>query len=1183
MTKQKKFLTCDGNQAAAHISYMFSEVAAIYPITPSSTMAEYVDEWAAAGRKNIFGETVMVQEMQSEGGAAGAVHGSLQAGALTTTYTASQGLLLMIPNMYKIAGELLPCVFHVSARTLASHALCIFGDHQDVMSARQTGFAMLAEGSVQEVMDLAGVAHLATIKSRVPFVNFFDGFRTSHEIQKIEALENEDLAPLIDQKALAEFRARALNPEHPVARGMAENPDHFFQHRESANSYYEAVPAIVEEYMNEISKITGRKHGLFDYYGAEDAERVIIAMGSVTEATREAIDYLMAKGEKVGLVSVHLYRPFSAKHFLAAVPKTAKRIAVLDRTKEPGANGEPLYLDVKDCFYGQENAPIIVGGRYGLGSKDTTPAQILSVYENLALPMPKNHFTIGIVDDVTFTSLPQKEEIALGGEGMFEAKFYGLGADGTVGANKNSVKIIGDNTDKYCQAYFSYDSKKSGGFTCSHLRFGDHPIRSTYLVNTPNFVACHVQAYLRMYDVTRGLRENGTFLLNTVWSEEELVKHLPNRVKRYFAQKHITVYYINATQIAIEIGLGNRTNTILQSAFFRITGVIPVDLAIEQMKKFIVKSYGKKGEDVVNKNYAAVDRGGEYRQLTVDPAWANLPDDEVVANNDPAFINEVVRPINAQDGDLLKVSAFKGIEDGTWEQGTAKYEKRGVAAFVPVWNEANCIQCNQCAYVCPHASIRPFVLNDEEQKGANFPMIDVKAPASMKGMKFRMQVDVLDCLGCGNCADVCPGFKGNKALSMVPLEGQLPEAANWTYCVDNVSSKQHLVDIKSNVKNSQFATPLFEFSGACAGCGETPYVKLISQLFGDREMVANATGCSSIYSGSVPSTPYTTNEKGQGPAWANSLFEDFCEFGLGMELANEKMRARLTRLMNEIISDEKAPAEAKEVLSAWIANQNDADKTKELAPQVIAVAEQGIANGCPLCAQIKEMSNFLVKRSQWIIGGDGASYDIGYGGLDHVIASGKNVNILVLDTEVYSNTGGQSSKATPVGAIAKFAAAGKRVRKKDLGLMATTYGYVYVAQIAMGADQAQTLKAIREAEAYDGPSLIIAYAPCINHGLKKGMGKSQAEEKEAVACGYWHLWRYNPALEAEGKNPFTLDSKEPDWSKFQDFLKGEVRFASVMKQYPQEAAELFAAAEENAKWRLRSYKRMAAENWSEEA
>ena len=1182
MAKEKKFITCDGNEAAAHISYMFSEVAAIYPITPSSTMAEHVDEWAAAGRKNIFGETVMVQEMQSEAGAAGAVHGSLQAGALTTTYTASQGLLLMIPNMYKIAGELLPCVFHVSARTLASHALCIFGDHQDVMSCRQTGFAMLAEGSVQEVMDLAGVAHLSTIKSRVPFINFFDGFRTSHEIQKIEKLENEDLAPLIDQKALAEFRARALNPMKPVARGMAENPDHFFQHRESSNSFYEAVPAIVEEYMNEISKITGRKYGLFDYYGAEDAERVIIAMGSVTEAAREAIDYLTAKGEKVGLVSVHLYRPFSAKHFLAAVPKTAKRIAVLDRTKEPGANGEPLYLDVKDSFYGVENAPLIVGGRYGLGSKDTTPAQILAVYENLAMAMPKNQFTIGIEDDVTFTSLPKKEEIALGGEGMFEAKFYGLGADGTVGANKNSVKIIGDNTNKYCQAYFAYDSKKSGGFTCSHLRFGDHPIRSTYLVNTPNFVACHVQAYLHMYDVTRGLRENGTFLLNTIWEGEDLAKNLPNNVKRYFAQKNITVYYINATKIAQEIGLGNRTNTILQSAFFRITGVIPVDLAIEQMKKFIVKSYGKKGEDVVNKNYAAVDRGGEYHQLTVDPAWANLPVDEKGTNNDPVFINEVVRPINAQDGDLLKVSAFKGIEDGTWHQGTAKYEKRGVAAFVPVWNEANCIQCNQCAYVCPHAAIRPFVLDEEELKGANFATIAVKAPAAMKGMAFRMQVDVMDCLGCGNCADVCPGFKGNKALSMVPLESQESEAANWDYCVANVKSKQALVDIKSNVKNSQFATPLFEFSGACSGCGETPYVKLISQLFGDREMVANATGCSSIYSGSVPSTPYTTNEKGHGPAWANSLFEDFCEFGLGMELANEKMCARIQKAMEAAIASEETPAEYKEIFQAWIENQNDADKTKELAGKIIPMVEAA-KDKCPNCATIAELAHFLVKRSQWIIGGDGASYDIGYGGLDHVIASGKNVNILVLDTEVYSNTGGQSSKATPVGAIAKFAASGKRVRKKDLGLMATTYGYVYVAQIAMGADQAQTLKALREAEAYDGPSLIIAYAPCINHGLKKGMGKSQAEEKAAVECGYWHLWRYNPALEAEGKNPFTLDSKEPDWSKFQDFLKGEVRFASVMKQYPAEAAELFQAAEDNAKWRLRSYKRLAAENWDVEA
>ena len=1181
MAKEKKFMTCDGNQAAAHISYMFTEVAAIYPITPSSTMAEHVDEWAAAGRKNIFGETVLVQEMQSEAGAAGAVHGSLQAGALTTTYTASQGLLLMIPNMYKIAGELLPGVFHVSARTLASHTLCIFGDHQDVMATRQTGFAMLCEGSVQEVMDLAAVAHLSAIKGRVPFVNFFDGFRTSHEIQKVEALDQEDLKPLVDMEALDGFRRRAMNPDKPVTRGTAENPDVFFQHRESCNDYYTAVPAIVEDYMNKISDLTGRKYGLFDYYGAKDADRVIIAMGSVTEAIRETIDHLTEQGEKVGLVAVHLYRPFSAKHFLAAVPSTAKRIAVLDRTKEPGAVGEPLYLDVKDCFYGAENAPLIVGGRYGLGSKDTTPAQILAVYENLSLPMPKNQFTIGIEDDVTFASLPQKEEIALGGEGLFQAKFYGLGADGTVGANKNSVKIIGDNTDKHCQAYFSYDSKKSGGFTCSHLRFGDQPIRSTYLVTTPNFVACHVQAYLHMYDVTRGLQKNGTFLLNTVWEGEELAKNLPNKVKKYFADNNITVYYINATKIAQEIGLGNRTNTILQSAFFRITGVIPVELAVEQMKKFIVKSYGRKGEDVVNKNYQAVDRGSEYKQLAVDPEWSNLAVENDFDDKAPAFINEVVRPINAQNGDLLPVSAFRGREDGTWDAGTAAYEKRGVATFVPVWNAANCIQCNKCALVCPHAAIRPFLMNEEEAAASPFAEAD-KLPAmgkTLAGLKFVQAVDVMDCLGCGNCADVCPGKKGEKALTMVALEEQVENQKLWDYCVTSVKTKQELVDIKSNVKNSQFATPLFEFSGACSGCGETPYVKLISQLFGDREMVANATGCSSIYSASVPSTPYTTNEKGHGPAWANSLFEDFCEFGLGMTIADEKMRDRVTGFVQDAIACESVSADVKALYQEWLDNKNDGDRSRELSDKIMAAIENS-DNECD--KKVKSLGQYLVKRSQWIIGGDGASYDIGFGGLDHVIASGKNVNILVIDTEVYSNTGGQASKATPLGAIAKFAAAGKRIRKKDLGLIASTYGYVYVAQVAMGASDAQCLKAFREAEAYDGPSIIIAYAPCINHGLKVGMGKSQAEEAKAVECGYWHLWRYNPELEKEGKNPFTLDSKEPNWDNFENFLKGEVRYASVMKQYPEEAEQLFAAAKENAQWRYNNYRRLARQQWGVE-
>ncbi|BCS86387.1 MULTISPECIES: pyruvate:ferredoxin (flavodoxin) oxidoreductase [Prevotella] len=1187
MAKEKKFITCDGNTAAAQVSYMFTEVAAIYPITPSSPMAEHVDEWAAKGRKNLMGQTVSVQEMESEGGAAGAVHGSLQAGALTTTFTASQGLLLMIPNMYKIAGELLPCVFDVSARTLASHSLCIFGDHQDVMACRQTGFAMFCSGSVQEVMDLTAVPHLATLKTCVPFINFFDGFRTSHEYHKIEEIDQEAIRELVDPEDIKRFRDRALSPERPVTRGTAENPETFFTHREASNEYYDRVPAVVEDYLGKISSITGREYHLFNYYGAKDAEDVIILMGSATEAAREAIDFLVKQGKKVGMVSVHLYRPFSVDFLKKTLPATVKRIAVLDRTKEPGAEGEPLYLDVKSALYNDERKPIIVGGRYGLGSSDTTPAKIIAVFKNLELPEPKNHFTVGIVDDVTFTSLPEEEEIPMGGDTLYEAKFYGLGADGTVGANKNSVQIIGNNTNKYCQAYFSYDSKKSGGFTCSHLRFGDEPIHSTYQVNTPNFVACHVQAYLHMYDVTRGLRDNGTFLLNTIFEGDELANFIPNKVKAYFAKHNIKVYYINATKIAQEIGLGNRTNTILQSAFFRITEVIPLDLAVEQMKAFIVKSYSKKGQDVVDKNFGAVEHGNEYKELAVDPAWANLADDSAKEDNAPAFIKELVRPINGQSGDLLKVSDFvkHGTADGTWQNGSSAFEKRGVEAFVPVWNSENCIQCNKCAYSCPHAAIRPFVLDENEAKGFDGTTLEIKAPKSLVGMQFRIEVSVLDCLGCSNCADVCPGKKGEKALTMIPFNIDRPEmikeAKNWEYLVKNVKSKQHLVDIKQSAKNSQFAQPLFEFSGACSGCGETPYVKLVSQLYGDREMIANATGCSSIYSASIPATPYTTNAEGQGPAFDNSLFEDFCEFGLGMTMGNKKMRERIVKLLNDAIEN-GATEEFKAAAEKWIEAKDDADGSKAAAAELKPLIAKGAEAGCEICSELKTLDHYLVKRSQWIIGGDGASYDIGYGGLDHVLASGEDVNILVLDTEVYSNTGGQSSKATPLGAIAQFAAQGKRICKKDLGLMQATYGYVYVAQIAMGADNAQTLKAIREAEAYPGPSLIIAYSPCINHGLKRGgMGRSQREEELAVECGYWHLWRFNPQLADEGKNPFILDSKEPNWTNFRDFLLGEVRYMSVQKAYPNEADELFAQAEKMAKRRYQSYVRKSQEDWSE--
>ena len=1170
--RTKKFITCDGNQAASHVAYMFSEVACIYPITPSSTMAEYIDEWAADGLKNIFGETVRVVEMQSEGGAAGALHGALQTGALATTYTASQGLLLMIPNMYKIAGELLPGVFHVSARTLAAHALSIFGDHSDIYACRQTGFAFLASGSVQEIMDLAGVAHLTSIKSRIPFVHFFDGFRSSHEVQKVEMTEMDDMKKLIDWDALKSFRNNALNPEHPVMRGTAQNPDIFFQAKEAINTFYEPVPDIVNSYMAEITKLTGREYKPFTFYGDPDAEHIIIAMGSVTDTTKEVIDYLRAKGEKVGLITVHLYRPFSSKYFFNVCPKSAKKITVLDRTKEPGSPGEPLYLDVKDMFYTRDERPLIIGGRYGLSSKDTTPSQILSVFENMKLKEPKNLFTVGIVDDVTFTSLPVLPDINVALPGTYSAKFYGLGADGTVGANKNSIKIIGETTDKYCQAYFAYDSKKSGGITISHLRFGDKPIRSPYYVNTPDFVACHVPSYLDKYDMLKGMKKDGTFLLNSIWDAEETKQRLPDHMKKYLAENNINFYIINATSIAEELGLGSRTNTIMQAAFFKVANVIPYEKAESEMKKFIYKSYGRKGEEVVNMNYTAVDRGSNVTRVEIPAEWAKIEVKKQKDNRDiPEFIHEVMEPINALKGDDLPVSAFIGREDGTFPSGTSAYEKRGIAVNVPEWQSENCIQCNQCSYVCPHAAIRPFLLTEEELAKAPEGTKTIQGiPGALKAYKFRIQVSVLDCTGCSNCADVCPSKI--KSLVMKPLETQLGEVDRFAYMNDKVGYKDFVVDKFVNVKNSQFSQPLFEFSGACAGCGETPYLKSITQLFGDRMIASNATGCSSIYSGSAPSMPYTHNKMGRGPAWANSLFEDNAEYGYGLALGANKLRERIELRMKDAIAGGSVGAGTKAAFEGWLQDKDNAEASRVASANVIEACGKEKSD---VTEEILSLRQYLIKKSHWIIGGDGWAYDIGYGGLDHVLASGEDINVIVLDTEVYSNTGGQASKSTPAGAVAKFAASGKKIRKKDLGQMAMSYGYVYVAQVSMGSSNAQYLKAIKEAEAYPGPSLIIAYSPCINHGLRDGMGKTQAQMKFAVESGYWHLYRYNPLLEKEGKNPFTLDSKEPDWSKFQDFLNSEVRYTSLVKSFPDQADILFKAAEENAKWRYKSYQRLA--------
>jgi len=1160
-----KKLTMDGNSAASHVAYAFSDVAAIYPITPSSPMAEVADVNAAYGLKNLMGQPLKVTEMQSEGGAAGAVHGSLAAGALTTTFTASQGLLLMIPNMYKIAGELLPCVFHVSARSLATHALSIFGDHADVMAARQTGFAMLSSNSVQEAMDMALVAHLSSLNSSVPFVHFFDGFRTSHEVQKIDVIDYEDMAKLMPWDKVEEFRSRAMNPEHPHLQGTAQNPDIYFQGREAANKYYDATPAIVEEAMKKVSALTGRSYNLFDYVGAADATSVIILMGSGADTADEAVQYLTSKGEKVGIIKVRLYRPFSIEHFVKAIPASVKKIAVLDRTKETGSVGEPLYVDVASALYeANRKVDVLIGGRYGMGSKEFTPSMVKAVFDNLN-GEAKNHFTVGIEDDVTGTSVEIKEEINAVPEGTISCKFYGLGSDGTVGANKNSIKIIGDHTDMYAQGYFSYDSKKSGGFTVSHLRFGKKEIKSTYLIDSADFVACHNQSYVTRYDVLKGIKQGGIFLLNSAWTAEEMSERLPAVVKNTIAKKKLKFYNVDAAKVAEGVGMRGRINTVMQAAFFKLSNVIPYEDAEKYMKKAVDKTYGKKGEDIVKMNYAAIDNAiAGIEEINYPESWATTTDGaELQLVKGDAFVNDVIAPILAQKGDDLPVSAFDPA--GRFPTGTTMYEKRGIADYVPHWVSENCIQCNQCSLVCPHAVIRPILIDASADKPEGF---DTVAPIGkgMEGKEYRIQISPLDCTGCGNCADICPGRKGEKALVMKELDGEMDQAPLFDFAV---SLPENQVDISSpNVKNTQFLKPLFEFSGACAGCGETPYVKLVTQLFGDRMIVANATGCSSIYGGSAPTVPYTVNKEGKGPAWANSLFEDNAEFGFGMALSYGQRRDNIERLMTEALDG--ASADAKAAFAEWIENKDNAEGSKSASKKVLAVLDKEGSK----YPELNAMRDMLIKKSVWIFGGDGWAYDIGYGGLDHVLAMGQDVNVLVLDTEVYSNTGGQASKSTPTGSVAKFAAAGKRTRKKDLGMMAMSYGYVYVASVSMGSNPAQLVKAVTEAEAYPGPSIVIAYAPCINHGIN--MGKTQAEMKKAVDTGYWPLYRFNPALGDEGKNPFTLDSKEPTM-EYAEFLKGERRYTTLTSQFPEAADKLFKDAEQEAKKRLETYKKLAEE------